>query len=164
MVIVIWYGIYNLSKGLATRLQKLQNRVGRIILRAAHDVSSKDVLEELRWSDLKTRRANLSIEAAQMFKISTGEAPSYLTDKFSKVETRNPYNISKSELNINLPLAKTDFVKRSFAYAGPKLWNCLPNSTKSVKFEPLKKDWKILTLISCYTVPLLIIVYTIHTN
>ena len=57
MVIVIWYGIYNLSKGLATRLQKLQNRVGRIILRAAYDVSSKDVLEELGWSDLKTRRA-----------------------------------------------------------------------------------------------------------
>ena len=60
-----------------------------------------------------------------MFKISTGEA-----DRFSKVEARSPYNIRNHELNINLPLPKTDFMKRSFAYAGPKLWNSLPDSTK----------------------------------
>ena len=58
----------NLSKGLATRLNKLQNRACRVILRAAYDVSSKDVLEELGWSDLKTRRAKH--EATQMFKTS----------------------------------------------------------------------------------------------
>ena len=69
-----------------------------------------------------------------MFKIFTGEAASYLTDEFSKVGARNPYNIRNSELNINLPLAKTDLMKRSFAYAGPKLWNSLPNSRKSANF------------------------------
>ena len=42
----------NLFKGLATRLQKLQNRAGRIVLRAAYDVSSKNVLEELGGSAL----------------------------------------------------------------------------------------------------------------
>ena len=97
----------NLSKGLATRLQKLQNMAGRVILRAAYDVSSEDVLKELGWSDLKTRRAKH--KATQMFKISTGEASNYLTDRFFKVEARNPYNIRNSELNINLPLPKTDF-------------------------------------------------------
>ena len=71
-----------------------------------------------------------------MLKICTGEAPSYLTDEFSKVdrvEARNPYNISNSGLNINLLLRKTDFMKWSFAYAGPKLCNSLPtcSSTKS---------------------------------
>ena len=85
----------------------MQNRAGRVILRAAYDVSSKDVLKELGWTDLKTRRA--MHKATQMFKISTGEAPSYLTDKFS----RNPYNIRNNELNINLLLPKTDFMKRS---------------------------------------------------
>ena len=112
----------------------MQNRVGIVVLRAAYDVSSKNVLEELGWSDLRTRRAKH--EATQMLKICTGEAPSYLTDKFSKVdrvEARNPYNISNSGLNINLLLRKTDFMKWSFAYAGPKLWNSLPtcSSTKS---------------------------------
>ena len=122
----------NLFKGLETRLQKLQNKVGIVVLRAAYDVSSKNVLEELGQSDLRTRRAKH--EATQMLKICTGEAPSYLTDKYSKVEARNPYNIRNSvQLNINLLLRKTDFMKRSFAYAGPKLWNSLPtcSSTKS---------------------------------
>ena len=74
----------NLFKGLATRLQKLQNRVGIVVLRAAFDVSSKNVLEELGWSDLRTPRAKH--EATQVLKICTGEAPSYLTDQFAKVE------------------------------------------------------------------------------
>ena len=44
--------------------------------------SSNDVLEELGWSDLRTRRTKH--EVTQMLKISTGEAPFDLTDKFSK--------------------------------------------------------------------------------
>ena len=65
----------NLSNGLVTRLQKLQSRDGRAILRAACDVNSKDVLEELGWSDLKTRKAKYNI--TQMLNISTAVAPSY---------------------------------------------------------------------------------------
>ena len=37
-----------------------------------------------------------------------------------------PYNKA-----LNLPSQNTDFMKRSFAYAGPQLWNSLPNSIKS---------------------------------
>ena len=65
----------NLFKGLETRLQKLQYRVGIVVLRIPFDVSSENVLEELGWSDLRTRRAKH--EATQMLKICTGEAPSY---------------------------------------------------------------------------------------
>ena len=65
----------NLFKGLATTLQKLQDRVGIGVLRAAYDVNSKNVLEELGWCDLRTRRAKH--EATQLLKICTGEAPYY---------------------------------------------------------------------------------------
>ena len=44
----------NLFKRLATRLEKLQNRVGIVVLRAAYDVSSKNALEELGCSELRT--------------------------------------------------------------------------------------------------------------
>ena len=50
----------NLFKGLATRVQKLQNRAGTVALRTAYDVSSKNVLEELGWSDLRTFARNFS--------------------------------------------------------------------------------------------------------
>ena len=63
-----------LFKGLTTRLRKLQNRVVIVVLRAAYDVSSKNVSEELGWSDIRTRRAKH--EATQLLKICTGEAPS----------------------------------------------------------------------------------------
>ena len=84
----------NLFKGLETSSRKLQNRVGIVVLRAAYDLNSKNILEELGWFDLRTRRAKH--EATQTLKIRTGEAPSYLTDKFSKVEARNPCNIRNS--------------------------------------------------------------------
>ena len=61
--------------------------------------SSNDVLEELGLSDLRTRREKH--EATKMLKISPLESPSYLTDKFSKVEARKPYNVRNSRLNIN---------------------------------------------------------------
>ena len=89
----------DLSESLATRLQKLQNRAGRWC-----KLKVCLILEELGWSDLKTRRAKH--KATQIFKISVVEAPSYLTDKFF------------NELNVNLPSQNTDFMKRSFAYPG----------------------------------------------
>ena len=87
-----------------------------------------------------------------MLKICTGEAPSYFTDKFSKFEARNPYNIKNSGLNINLLLRKTDFMKRSFAYAGPKLWNSLPTCSSTKSANSLRKDWNILTLMFYYLI------------
>ena len=48
-----------------------------------------------------------------MFKNSTSETPTYLTDKFLKSRLQ------------------TNFMARSFAYVGPKLCNFLSNSTKS---------------------------------
>ena len=140
----------NLFKGLATRLRKFQNTVSIVVLRAAYDVSWKNVSEELGWSDIGTRRAKH--EATQMLKICTGEAPSCLTDRSSKVEARNPYNIRNSGLNIYLLLRKTDFMKRSFAQAGLKIWNSLPtcSSTKSANF--LKKGLEDLDfdVLLCY--------------
>lgn len=62
---MIWDKLF---RGLATRLQKLQNRVDKVISKAAYDVSSKTFLEELGWSDLKSWRAKH--KATQILKIS----------------------------------------------------------------------------------------------
>ena len=43
-------------------------------------------------------------------------------------------------------------MKRSFAYAGPKLWNSLPTCSSTKSPNSLKKDWKILILIFCYVI------------
>ena len=69
--------------------------------------------------------------ALLMYKVVNGHAPKYLTQRFTKVKESNPYNLRKNELDIKLPLPKTEYMKKSIAYAGPTLWNALPSTLRS---------------------------------
>ena len=44
------------GKQLKDKLQKVQNRAGRIIKGSSYDVRSADVLNNLKWKTLETRR------------------------------------------------------------------------------------------------------------
>ena len=52
---IVWNGI---SEGLAEKLQKLQNRVARIITGSHYISPTKDMLEKLGWSNLKGEEIN----------------------------------------------------------------------------------------------------------
>ena len=100
-----------------------------------------------------------------MFKISTSEAPSYLTETetltetFPKLLRQEIHTVLVEQwisgLNINLPLPKSDFIKRSFAYAGPKLLKSANSLAAS------KKDWKILTLMFYYHIDSIVLLCAI---
>ena len=124
---VVWD---NLSIGLTTRLQKLQNRAGRVILRANYDTRSEDVLKILQWDNLEQRR--FKHKATLMYKILNNNAPKYLTDSFHTIEDSNPYKL-RNRSNLRLPLPKSEMMKRSFKYSGPKLWNSLSPNLKSAQ-------------------------------
>ena len=68
----------SLSAGLATRLQRLQNRAGRIILRANYETRSEEVLKTLEWENLSARR--MKHKAIAMYKVLYENAPKYLKD------------------------------------------------------------------------------------
>ena len=72
---VVWD---SLSAGLATRLQRLQNRAGRIILRANYETRSEEVLKTLEWENLSARR--MKHKAIAMYKVLYENAPKYLKD------------------------------------------------------------------------------------
>ena len=40
----------NCNKGFKEKLQKLQNRAGRVITRSGYDIRSAKILEKLRWN------------------------------------------------------------------------------------------------------------------
>ena len=44
------------GKGLRERVQRIQNRAGRIITRSGYEIRSNDVLHSLSWDNLETRR------------------------------------------------------------------------------------------------------------
>jgi hypothetical protein len=59
-----------------------------------------------------------------MFKILNGKAPTYLQELFSVRGTGD--NIRNSEMRLNVPKPRTDYMKKSFCYSGAVLFNSLP--------------------------------------
>ena len=71
----------NLNSTLSARLQKLQNRVARIITRKGYDERSLDIRKQLGWDDLETIRRKHT--AILMYKIDNKKAPDYFSNLFT---------------------------------------------------------------------------------
>ena len=124
---VVWD---NISKGLATKLQRLQNRAARVITNSSFDASATKIpRQQLGLESLDHRRANH--KASVMFNVTNKKAPKYLTEMFAKVEEVNPYNLRNNEVNFYLPRPHTESLRKSFRYSGPNLWNALPLEVKT---------------------------------
>ena len=57
-------------------------------------------------------------------------APFYLRDHFKMSTTNDKYALRNRKLCLVLPKARTDYLKKSFAYSGAKSWNSLPENVK----------------------------------
>ena len=128
----VWDG---LGETLSTKLQKLQNRAARVIMRSSYDTDASVLLDSLRWDNLSLRRQKLKL--GLMFKTLKSNAPSYLQEFFSIRGTG--YNLRNSEMRLNLPKPRTSYLKRSFCYSGALLWNSLPQEIKLQSQAKFKK-------------------------
>ena len=113
---VVWD---NLDQGLATKLQKLQNRAARIITFQGYDVRSAKIRKQLDWEDLASRRQkHLSL---LMYDAINKNVPSYISSLFSNDCENNPYKskLRNKEHNVMLGRTpKTEYCKGSFSYRG----------------------------------------------
>ena len=73
-----------------------------------------------------------------MFKIINGDAPSYLQNLFSV--RGSGYNLRDSEIKLNLPKPRTNYLQRSLCYSGALLWNSLPQNIRMLRSLPLFKN------------------------
>ena len=112
------------GKGLRDRVQKIQNRAGRIITRCDYSVRSKDILQSLGWDDIGTR--HLKQKLITMYKTLNNEMPKYLHDFFQYVSEAHKHNLRGSHSNLTLPRPRTNYLKNSFKYSGAVSWNSLP--------------------------------------
>ena len=99
----------NLGKGLAQKLQQLQNRAARIINGSHYSVRSHEVLSELNWSNLEERRSQQF--KTLMFKTMNKMVPDYLSDKFMSVNLvqtiiYEALVLNNSSLDLRLRLSK----------------------------------------------------------
>ena len=92
----VWDG---LGEILSCKMQKLQNRAVRVIMRANYDASAGILLDALHWDNLSLRREKLT--AGLMFKTLKGNVSLYLQNMFSVRGIG--YNIRNFEMRLNLP-------------------------------------------------------------
>ena len=110
------------------RLQKLQNRAGRIILKIKPE-SHKSVSEmhnALNWQLLDKRRRDHSL--VFMYKIMNNLSPTYLRNEFELISHTYP---SRFGTKFKLPKPRTNYLKRSFKYKSAMAYNSLPPHIKS---------------------------------
>ena len=110
------------NKTLSTKLQKLQNRAARILLRASYDTNSDSLVDKFGWRKLDKQR--LITKAKMVYK--NGLAPNYLRSKFTYRSNVSSYSFRDTNDNLTIPLPHTDFMKNSFSYSEAVLWNSLP--------------------------------------
>ena len=124
----------NCSAYLKDKLQRFQNRAGRIISGANYDINSADVLESLGWQTLEERRKrNKSI---LMYRILNNRVAPNLKEQFTSIsDVQVNYNLRSSSTDLLVPIPKRDFLKRSFKYSGAKLWNSLSTDAKLATSE-----------------------------
>ena len=114
------------GKQLKDKLQKNQNRAGRVITGSSYDVRSIDVLDNLKWKTLETRRFHAKATVTLMYKILNDLSAPQLSNSFVKLNDTNiNYNLRNIETDLALPRPYTNFLKRSFRYSDAMLWNNL---------------------------------------
>ena len=109
------------SKTRDDKLQKLQNRAAQIIAQADYSIRSSDVLNFLEWSNLLGERGKRHL----LIMMFNNNCPTYLRERFHRISEVPNYNLRGSNYDLQLPLPKTNFLKRSFSYWGAMAWNQL---------------------------------------
>ncbi len=100
-------------------------------MRSSYDTDASVLLDSLRWDNLSLRRQKLKL--GLMFKTLKTNAPSYLQEFFSIRGTG--YNLRNSEMRLDLPKPRTNYLKRSFCYSGALLWNSLPQEIRKLQTQ-----------------------------
>ena len=114
---------FQLPQSQLTRLQKLQNSAARIVTLTKYNDHISPVLHSLHW---------LPIEYRIIFKILLlvfhcvhGSAPEYNISLIKHYVPSRPLR-SLDSCSLVVPKTRTNWGDRSFAHAGPFLWNQLP--------------------------------------
>ena len=103
------------------RIQRLQSRSMRIILRAAPRTHIEDMLNTLNWMSIKQRIFYNTM--VLMWRITHDCAPSYLTDKLIYAHDVHTYNTSSAR---NSFIHSARGHRHSLFVRGSEGWNTLP--------------------------------------
>ena len=128
-----------LSSDKTKKLQRVQNDAARLVLRKRKRDSAQPLLKHLHW---------LPVEKRIKYKIATlchrclnGNAPPYLCNLLTLYVPSRTLRSSSDQTKLKVPETKLKtFGDRSFKYLGPKVWNSLPFSIRSISNDKCFKN------------------------
>ena len=130
--------LINCSKSNLFKLQKVQNAAARLVVCGKKRSSISGALKELHW---------LRVESRIIFKILllVFKAVHGLCSKNLEIRYKSHNCRPQDFLLLETKPVKTKYGKRTFSYAGPKLWNALPLQVRSEDdIETFKRHVKTL--------------------
>ena len=117
--------LFGVTESLVQRLQADQNAAARLVSGTRRSEHITPVLRQLHWLPVRQR-----IEfkmAVLMCKALNGLSPQYLADDCQLITTTGRWRLPSSNVTTcDVPRTCTTLGDRSFAAAGPHLWNNLP--------------------------------------
>jgi len=116
--------LYGMTDSLFQRLQSVQNTTARLITRTGRREHITLVLRELHWLPVR-RRVDFK-PATFMYKTLHGQIPRYLSGDCQLISDASRRLRSSDMFTFAVPWTRTHLGDRSFAVAGPQIWNTLP--------------------------------------
>ena len=132
-----WYT--GLSKGLKQKLQIMQNKMIRFILKLeSRSHIGCNELEKLKMVNVSNRVKQIKLN--HVYKIWKGTGPEYMMEHFDKISDTELRNCTRASANnFFLPRVQGNCIN-SFFYSGIKNWNSLPAEIKQIDNESTFKD------------------------
>jgi len=112
------------TDSLFQRLQSVQNSAARLITWTDWCEHITPILRELRWLPVR-RRVDFKL-ATFMYKMLHGQIPRYLSGDCQLISDTSRRLRSSDTFTFAVPRTRTRLDDRSFAVAGPQIWNSLP--------------------------------------
>ena len=123
------------------KLQRMQNRAGKLLLRAHYRTPSAEVLTRLGWKNIKS--IHRQQKALLTYKALNNLLPVYMRNLFTYCRERSTRSTRQSESNLlYLPMVHREAYRRCITYSGTVLWNSL---RENVRQAPSLSSFKNLT-------------------
>ena len=120
--------LFLLNKNQKGKLQKMQNKIMRLILKMKFDTSIKFMLNCLQWLSVEQRIKFNTLKF--IWKMENGHLPEYMCNKLTKRSESQAYNLRNND-EFNTTNHKKKSSQNSLFYKGVNLYNSFKRQFKS---------------------------------
>ncbi|KAI8506184.1 hypothetical protein Bbelb_156110 [Branchiostoma belcheri] len=110
----------------------MQNRVGKLILKAPYRTPSREVLSRLGWKSV--RSLHRQHKAMLVYRALDNSLPPHMRGVFIRYRDAASRSTRQSTLdNLIIPRPQLEVYRRSLRYSGATVWNSLPPHVRAAQ-------------------------------